>query len=114
MVKHQIHETFKTFDGTSIPEVSKAVSDFVDHYGLAPKSLSVLIHNAKVVMTIGYRSDEAGYHVGIETVNLSEMETGPLDDKLSKAEKSVPGDVICHSLFVNRDGELEVAFLLHE
>ena len=120
MVKSQIHETFKSFKGTSIPEVSKTVSDFVSQNKLAPKSLSVLNINGSFLVTIGYRTDETGYAVSIENLALNfvgsamvTMTVDQLDDRINQAEDVIPGDVICQSLFVNNCGMLEVAFLIH-
>lgn len=114
MVKHQIHEEFQTFIGTSIVELSKIVADYVAQNKVAAKSLSVVQKNRhQLIVSIGYRTDEAPYPVSIESFGLQfDMQT--LDTEISTKAKNTPGDVICHSLFLTSDNRLEVAFLLHE
>jgi hypothetical protein len=113
MIKAQVHETFKSFLGNSLAEVGKSMADFVEHYKLAPKSLSVVRNHGQFILTVGYRSNEAGYLVSVESVVLTGLNLANLDETLSKAEASIAGDVICHSIFLNADNTLEVAFLLH-
>lgn len=112
MVKTQIHETFASFVGASIPELSKLVADYVSTNNLAPKSLSVLNYNGKLYASIGYRTDETGYAVSIESTPLNAIGTD-LDERINKAEEIVSGDAICHSLFIANDGLPYVAFLVH-
>ena len=117
MVKHQIHDEFRSFKGTSLIELSKTVSDFAQQKNVAVKSLSVVqlpsaSLPAPVIICIGFRSEDPGYPVSIEGATLPN--TGDLDQNIMDAADQISGDVICHALFVNHQGNLEVAFLLHE
>lgn len=111
MVKTQIHEDFASFTGSSIPELSKLVSDYVGT-GIAPKSLSILNYFNKFIASIGYRSDEAGYVVSIESTPLNAI-GADLTDRINKAEEIIGGNAICHSLYIGLDGLPYVAFLVH-
>lgn len=112
MVKTQIHEEFVSFTGASIPELSKLVADYVTTNKLAPKSLSVLNYFNKFIASIGYRTDETGYAVSIESTPLNAI-GADLDERINKAEAIIGGDAICHSLFIGLDGLPYVAFLVH-
>lgn len=112
MVKHQVHDEFQSFTGTSILELSKTAADFAVQKQVAVKSLSVVMLPTKIILSLGYRSDEAQYPIAVEGATLPA--TGDLNDNLEYAAENIGGDVICHSLYMNRTGELEVAFLLHE
>ena len=118
MVKHQVHDEFKSFRGSSLIELSKAVSDFAAQQQVAIKSLAVVIPvqtgtlPAPIIASVGYRSDEASYPINIDGTSLPV--SGDLDSNIMDAAERMAGDVICHSLYVNHYGALEVAFLLHE
>ena len=116
MVKHQIHEDFKVFIGSSILELSKTVSDWVAQNKVAAKSLSVLQESNKLVVVLGFSEGETAYPVSIESVvlELPEPNTQGIEAGIEDAVDEVNGDVICHSLFTNANGEWEIAFLLHE
>ena len=125
MVKHQIHEDFKSFVGTSIPELSKAISDFASAGSLAPKSISVVSYGNQLIAVLGYRSDEASYPVALESVpfgpfnaisdnvdGMNRLCTHYFDAEIETAEETVNSDVICQSLYVV-DGQVSIAFLVH-
>jgi hypothetical protein len=114
MVKQQIHDEFKSFHGSSIIELSKTVSDFVVQSNIAAKSLAVVFHDKSYIVSIGFRSSTPAYPVSIESVMIPP--TGDIDLNIMKAADSdfIGGDVICHSLYKDSEGNLYVAFLLHE
>jgi hypothetical protein len=116
MVKHQVHDEFQSFTGTSIIELSKTAADWAAQKHVAVKSLSVVMLPSSaatppIILSLGY-SDEAWYPIAVEGATLSG--TGSLDNQIEAAAENIAGDVICHSLYVNNTGALEVAFLLHE
>jgi len=112
MVKSQIHEIFVSFTGTSIPELSKLVGDYVATNKLASKSLSIVNINATLTASLGYRTDETAYPVSIESVALNVF-GADLDDRINRATTVISGDVICHSLYFDGNGIPSVAFLVH-
>jgi hypothetical protein len=117
MVKSQLHDTFLSFTGTSIPELSKLVADYVATNKLASKSLSVVNWNGKLIASIGvtaagFRSDEAAYPVTIESVALNVF-GDDLSERIEKAVTIISGDPICHSLYFDINGIPSVAFLVY-
>jgi hypothetical protein len=131
MVTAQIHETFKSFTGDSVAEISQKIATHVQETQIAVKSLSVVdIANSShatagntFVATIGFvgaePSDEPTtlqtpetYPVSIQVAVLGAYDSG-FDDRLLAAEDAIDGSAICHALYLNRSNEFEVAFLLH-
>lgn len=116
MVKHQVHDEFTSFTGTSIIELSKTAADFAAQKRVAVKSLAVVMLPsstlpAPVILSIGYRSDEAWYPITVDGGTLPD--TTNIDASIEAIAEQMAGDVICHSLYVNHAGALEVAFLLY-
>jgi len=121
MVKHQVHEDFKTFIGNSIPELSKMAADFCTQNHVAAKSLSVLQYGQNLIVSLGFRLDEHPYSISIESVELpiriidASSSSTDLDENMFDVMESWSGgDIICHAFYLNDSGKLNVAFLLHE
>src|SRR5687767_2089685 len=86
-IDQQVHGKFKMFSGkleagSSIAALTKQVEEFVKSSKVAPKSIGVEYLEASklVVLTLGYREDEAGYAVKLATVSLGNA------DKLDAAD----------------------------
>ncbi len=122
-VKEQIHGKFKMFVGDLDAEkkpgaLTKEVESFVASAKVAPKSIGLeyLEGDKKLVLTLGYRDDEAGYPVSLKVTSLGKAASlGPsglkkLEKKLSDAAASTKG-IICHELYVTEDKEFLVVFM---
>jgi hypothetical protein len=80
-IKHQSHSSFKIFVGTlgednSIDDISTQVETFVAENSVAAKSIGVeyLEAAARLVVTLGYRSDEPTYTVKLSAVSLGKAD----------------------------------------
>ena len=70
------------------------------------------------ILSIGYRDDEPGYEVKLNTVDLGRIE-GLDPAGLSKVEQAMASassklkNVICHELYVTEKKELLMVFMTH-
>ena len=114
MSKHQLHEKFVTFLGTAIEDISHQITVFADN-GACVKSLSVVLEDGNFIASIGYIEDHASdeiYSVRVETRNV---QVGDLTTNLTnEAASIVNGEVLCHSLYLDGDRNLNVAFLIYD
>ncbi len=123
--KEQIHSKFKVFAGTlgpggSLGALANEVASFATSAKAAPKSIGVeyLEHSNEVVVSLGYRDDEAPYPIKLSSVSLgqvkgfSEPERAQLETKMSEAAAKTPG-IICHELLVTADREFVMVFMTH-
>ena len=107
-IQDQVHGRFKMFSGASIEALAATATRYVAEGGLAPKSIGVeyLEGASFFVLTLGYRDDEPGYGVSIQTHALGRADN--LDDlsdieaRLTGAAARCPG-LICHELYINAD-----------
>lgn len=113
MVKGQIHEVFKTFNGKEFQEV--AVEAEVFCATVAAKSIAVLSDpGAGFFISIGYRTDEEKYSVNIVEAAMTVVSTEALDKQLAITADLAGGDTICHAFYRDRDGRPKLALLQHE
>lgn len=120
---HQTHGRFKAFTGKlqadhSLGPFADEIASWVRQAGVAPKSIGVeyLEASKRLVLTVGYRDDEAGYAVKLSSVSLgriSNLDSADLSGLESKMEAAASGlsDVICHELFITEDDEFLMVFL---
>lgn len=122
-IQEQIHNHFKVFAGSydaksGIGDLASSVPAWVKSSGAAPKSIGVeYLESAKALMlTVGYRTDEPGYAVALETVNLGKVESldpaglSSLEARMGKAAAGV-ANIICHELFVTESREVLMVFM---
>lgn len=117
-VAEQVHENFKLFAGKlsasgDIHELAEAVATWVAQTKVAPKSIGIeFIERTKtMLLSIGYRSDEAPYTVELVATKITRVqEVGP--DDLVRIEQGLAAaaskakNVICHELYVTDQDEL--------
>lgn len=121
----QVHNHFKVFiapyDTRKGPaELSAQVSQWVAASGAAAKSIGVeyLEATKRLVLTVGYRTDEPGYPVQLKTVSLGHIENldaasqADLEGRMQKAAGGVQ-NIICHELFVTDENEFLMVFMTH-
>ena len=124
-IKNQVHTKFKVFVGElaadrSIGDLGKTVADFAKSSGAAAKSIGVeyLESLNKVVITLGYRTDEATYPIRLQSVPLGKVSV--LADDFSALEKAMAdaaekeSNVICHELYVTEDQDFFLVLMTHE
>jgi len=123
--KDQVHSKFKLFAGTldtsgSLGTLATEVEKFAASAKAAPKSIGVeyLEHSKQVVVSLGYRDDEAPYPIKLSTVSLGKVDTFSADEckkletKMGEAAAKTPG-IICHELLVTGDREFVMVFMAH-
>jgi hypothetical protein len=111
MNKSQIHEDFISFRGTNLAALATEANTFLKGNNSAAKSLAVLATAGSFLLSIGYRSDEEFYPVGLVETNLNA--NADFDSAISDAAGDV--DVICHALYQTAaDGMIRVVFLVHQ
>lgn len=112
----QQHSKFAVFIGIptvedKVPdELLWQVTDFVKDNRVAPKSIGVEFlerqGDPRLVMTLGYRDDEASFGIRLRCVSLGRLTLEPkvIGDALSSAAAAEKG-VICHEFYVTDEGE---------
>ena len=124
-VKGQVHSKFKLFAGSLGPggalgKLATDVEEFAKKAKAAPKSIGVeyLEHEKQVVVSLGYRDDEAAYPIKLVGVSLGKLETlkgdelARLETKMTAAADKIPG-IICHELLVTDEREFVMVFMTH-
>jgi hypothetical protein len=122
-VDAQVHAKFKVFSGPlgsdrTMGALAGEVEAWVRSAKVAPKSIGVeFVESAgRLLLSIGYRDDEAGYPVKLSTVDIGRIEsldTGGLQ-KVEQGMAAAGGkqkDVICHELYVTDKNELLMVFM---
>jgi hypothetical protein len=123
--KDQVHSKFKLFAGTlgpngSLGSLGTEVEQFAAKAKAAPKSIGVeyLEHSKKVIVSLGYRDDEAPYPIKLSGVSLGKVtsfsaaELEKLEAKMSDAAAKT-SNIICHELIVTADDEFVMVFMTH-
>jgi hypothetical protein len=120
-VAAQVHQRFKVFTGDAgadggIASLAPEVERFVRERGVAAKSIGVefLESARKLVLTLGYRDDEAGYPVRLTARSVGKVDSlddlSGLEARMGEAAGDLDG-VLCHELFVTDDGEFVMVFM---
>ena len=124
-IKNQVHTKFKVFVGDlaadhSIGDLGNKVASFAKTAGAAAKSIGVeyLESLKKVVITLGYRTDEAPYPIRLKSVPLGKLEVlandfSALETAMGKAAEK-HGNVICHELYVTEEQDFFLVLMTHE
>jgi hypothetical protein len=125
MGKEQVHGKFKVFSGPlgkggTVGSLGNKVESWARKAKVAPKSIGIeyLEERGTVILSIGYRDDEAPYPVRLKTVALGKIAS--LEGKgLAKIERAMTAasqklrNVICHELYVTGRNELLMVFMIH-
>lgn len=125
-IRAQEHNQFKVFAGTPdakgmIDELLGTAGAWANSAKVAPKSIGVeyLERVGRVVLTIGYRSDEAPYPVKLTCVNIARIESlDPdavvrLEQAMAAASAKLPR-IVCHELYVTDENDFNMVFMTHE
>jgi hypothetical protein len=117
-VQEQVHYKFKVFVGSSVGDLDKQIQAFTSGGQVAPKSIGVeyLESKDRLVLSLGYRDDEAGYatHLLTQSAGTINVESADSLASLSRTLEGVAekaGAIICHELFVKANGEVHAVFL---
>ena len=106
-IKQQVHEKFKVFVGSDVADVDTQLRAFTAGGRVASKSIGVeyVEGSSKLLLSLGYRPDETGYAVKLESRSLgsfdpaSSASASALEAALD-ATAAAHDDVICHELYV--------------
>jgi hypothetical protein len=124
-IKNQVHTNFKVFVGElaadrTIGDLGTKVASFAKSEGVAAKSIGVeyLESLKKVVITLGYRTDEAPYPIRLQSVPLGKLQV--LANDFSALERAMAdaaekhSNVICHELYVTESQDFFLVLMTHE
>lgn len=124
-IAEQVHNKFKVFAGNleadnTIGSLADEVANFAQEAGLAAKSIGVeYLESAKrLIITLGYRDDEAGYPIKLSCVSLGKLNA--LGSDFSELEKKMQEasaqqrNIICHELYVTAEQEFLMIFMTHQ
>jgi len=122
-VQGQVHSKFKLFAGPlgpggSLGKLATDVEEFAKKVKAAPKSIGVeyIEHDREVVVSLGYRDDEPGYPIKLQSASLGKLqsfkpdELARLEKKMGEAAAKVTG-IICHELLVTEEREFVMVFM---
>jgi hypothetical protein len=124
-IEKQVHTKFKVFVGElaadrSIGDLGSKVVSFAKTAGVAAKSIGVeyLESLRKVVITLGYRTDEAAYPIRLQSVPLGKIaalanDFSALETAMAKAADKHT-NVICHELYVTEQQDFFLVLMTHE
>jgi hypothetical protein len=117
MTLQQVHGKFKIFTGTlaadkTLGALGREVAAFVRDNNVAAKSIGVeyLESAKKLILTLGYRDDEATYPIALRSVPLGKIEGLNTDDmsRLEAAMEAAAADItnlLCHELYITEEGD---------
>jgi len=124
-IANQVHTNFKVFVGApasdgSIGGIASKVASFAVDSRIAAKSIGVEYLEAakKLVITLGYRTDEAPYPIRLHSVPLGKLEV--LASDFSALERAMANaaekhaNVICHELYVTENQDFFLVLMTHE
>jgi hypothetical protein len=124
-IENQVHTKFKLFVGElavdqSIGDLGSKVASFANTAGVAAKSIGVeyLESLNKVVITLGYRTDEAPYPIRLQSVPLGKIQVLANDFSALEAAMAQAAEkhtnVICHELYVTEAQDFFLVLMTHE
>lgn len=126
-IEKQEHHHFKIFSGTlgennSLGTLGEEVASFVAGQRVAAKSIGVeYLETAKrLIITLGYRTDEEFYPVKLTSVGLGKIENLATQDDFSQLERAISEAsrkmkrIICHELYITEGHEFLMVFMTHE
>jgi hypothetical protein len=124
-IAKQVHEKFKIFSGElasdgTIGKLADEVAAFAKTSRIAPKSIGVayLDSHKRLVITLGYRDDEAPYPIKLHCIRLGKIDLkganfGALEEKLSTASAK-HRNIICHELYVTGQDDFTLVVMTHQ
>jgi hypothetical protein len=125
-VSEQVHGKFKVFTGKlaadrTLGTLGTEVEAWVRTAKVAPKSIGVeyLESSQRLLLSIGYRDDEAPYDVKLTSVEVGRLEEleapglAKLEQAMTRASAAVK-NIICHELYVTETHELLMVFMAYQ
>jgi hypothetical protein len=124
-ITKQVHEKFKIFTGelaadNTIGKMAGEVADFAKRSEVAAKSIGLarLESSNRLMLTLGYRSDEDPYPIRLHGVPLGKIDAkdhdfGALERAMAKAT-SHHKNIICHELYLTGPQDLMMVLMTHE
>lgn len=125
-IANQVHNKFKIFSSTlnkdnKIGSVATDIANFVKESQVAAKSIGAeyLESVGHLILTIGYRDDEPWYPVDVACISLGKIDTKDMNN-FSRIENAMMeassrlSNVICHELYITKNLELMMIFLIHK
>src|SRR5277367_3625819 len=103
----QSHEKFRSFANSDIDAVLTLAEEFAS--SVAAKSLAILFHDGKWIVSIGYCDDQTPYEISIDIVIV--RPTDKLDERTSSAASDIEDEILCHSIYVDVTGSMWIAFM---
>lgn len=123
-IAQQVHHRFRVFSGKvdsdgGIQAVADEVARFVAQTNVSARSIGVefLESEGQVLLTLGYRDDDAGFAVEVKTVALGQVKAldaanfRSLEAAMERASAKF-ANVICHAEYVLGDGTFNMVFLV--
>jgi hypothetical protein len=125
-IAEQVHGRFKVFTGklaadNTLGVLATEIEDWVRTAKVAPKSIGVeyLESSKKLILSVGYRDDEAPYNITLTSVQIGRLEAldapglAKLEQAMTRASATVK-NIICHELYVTESHELLMVFMAHQ
>src|SRR5215471_14365320 len=124
-IAKQVHAKFKVFVGELAPDktigrLARDVAAFASAHKFAAKSIGVeyLESLKRLVVTLGYRDDEAYYPIELHSVPLGKTHVlagnfSALEDAMAAASKK-HANVICHELYVTEEQDFVLVLMTHQ
>jgi len=124
IAKQQAHAKFKVFVGELAPDktmgkLASEVSAFASGAKIAAKSIGVeyLESLKKLLVTLGYRDDEAFYPIQLHSVPLGKIDAlghnfAGLENAMAEASMKYP-NIICHELYVTEEDDFVLVLMTH-
>jgi hypothetical protein len=124
-IASQVHNKFKVFAGDLQPDktiggLAETVAAFATENKIAAKSIGVeYLESAKrLIITLGYRDDEAGYPIKLHSVSLGKVDAASgnfsaLEQAMAEASANL-SNVICHELYVTDEQDFLMIFMTHD
>ena len=124
-IKDQVHGKFKLFSGklddnNQLTSLAQQVESWVRGAKVAPKSIGVeyLEANGHLLLSVGYRDDEAPYEVSLTCSDLGKLiiddaaTLAKLEGAMSEAGAHIK-NVICHELCITKENDFLMVFMSH-
>ncbi|MCP4105805.1 MAG: hypothetical protein GY749_09750 [Desulfobacteraceae bacterium] len=117
----QVHAKFKVFagkfsDSKDIDPLLGEIEKFAAEAKVASKSIGIefLEKSGNVVMSLGYRDNEAHYPIKLSCVHIGKIDLSgdfsELENGMSEAA-SKQNNIICHELFITDADEFYMVFM---
>jgi hypothetical protein len=123
MAIQQVHDKFKIFTGVpaadkTLGPLAEEIAAFARDQKVAAKSIGIeyLEASKRLIISLGYRDDEAAYPVKIESLPLGkigELASGDvtrLEQAMASASAQIK-NIICHELYITDEGDFLVVFM---